>query len=252
MLSAGLCGPVGYSSVGKTMLCHSMGGHYFAGLFSLGYYAGYIVFGFYLARFIPLPVLGAFIFAIGMELLVEWLVHYRKKVTRVEYQETVVLFLIMTLNFVVGFFLGIFFSLIVFASRYADVPVIKAGERKSLLPCLLACFFPYLARLLACLSCDCASLVTGATTMPDGNANNANGTLAAVMDGSEYHGRSTFSGHDTMVLKKWGGKILTVRLQGFIFFFTAERLRSDLLTLIQAPERQLPSRTVEYLILDFR
>jgi SulP family sulfate permease len=157
MLSAGLCGPVGYSSVGKTMLCHSMGGHYFAGLFSLGYYAGYIVFGFYLARFIPLPVLGAFIFAIGMELLVEWLVHYRKKVTRVEYQETVVLFLIMTLNFVVGFFLGIFFSLIVFASRYADVPVIKAGERKSLLPCLLACFFPYLACLLACLSCDCAS-----------------------------------------------------------------------------------------------
>jgi MFS superfamily sulfate permease-like transporter len=88
--------------------------------------------------------------------------------------------------------------------------------------------------------------------MPDGNAKNANGTLAVVMDGSEYQGRSTFSGHDTMVLKKWGGKILTVRLQGFIFFFTAERLRSDLFTLIQAPERQLPSRTVEYLILDFR
>eukprot|EP01046_Picozoa_sp_COSAG06_P100062 COSAG06_NODE_46174_length_349_cov_0.572000_1_plen_75_part_10 len=60
---------------------------------------GYIVFGFYLARFIALPVLGAFIFAIGMELLVEWLVHYRKKVTSVEYKETVLLFLLMTLNF---------------------------------------------------------------------------------------------------------------------------------------------------------
>jgi SulP family sulfate permease len=124
MLSAGVCGPIGYSSVGKTMLCHSMGGHYFSGLFSVGYYVGYIVVGFYLARFIPLPVLGAFIFAIGMELLVEWLVHYRKKVTSVEYKETVLLFLLMTLNFVVGFFVGMFFSLIVFASRYAVVPVI--------------------------------------------------------------------------------------------------------------------------------
>ncbi len=132
-----------------------------------------------------------------MELLLEWLVHYRKRVTRAEYKETVALFLIMTLHFVVGFFIGMFFSLIVFASRYADVPVIKA-----------------------------------------------------VMDGSEYHGRSTFTGHDTMVLKKWGCKILTVRLQGFIFFFTAERLRSDLLHLIE--QRKLPNKKVEYLILDFR
>ena len=91
-----------------------------------------------------------------------------------------------------------FFSLIAFASRYADVPVIKA-----------------------------------------------------VMDGSEYQGRSSFSGHDTIVLKKWGCKILTVRLKGFIFFFTAERLRLDLLRLIQSPSRT-GTRKIEYLILDFR
>jgi anti-anti-sigma regulatory factor len=75
---------------------------------------------------------------------------------------------------------------------------------------------------------------------------------ATAVDGSEYQGRSTFTGHDTMVLKKWGCKILTVRLQGFIFFFTAERLRSDLIHMIQSPDRQLPSKKVEYLILDFR
>ena len=92
---------------------------------------------------------------------------------------------------------GIFFSLVVFASRYADVPVIKA-----------------------------------------------------VMDGSQYQGRSTFSGHDTLVLNKWGCKILTVRLQGFIFFFTAERLRSDLLHIVAS--RQLPSNKVQWLIIDFR
>ena len=104
IFSAGMGGPLGYSSVGKTMLCHSMGGHYFAGLVSCAYYAGYMAFGFYFFRFIPLPVLGAFIFSIGMELLLEWIVLYRKKVTRLEYNETLFLFFVMTLNFVVGFF----------------------------------------------------------------------------------------------------------------------------------------------------
>ena len=198
LLSACVCGPVGFSSVGKTMLCHSMGGHYFPGVFAIAYYIFYVFIGFKFARYIPLPVLGGFIFAIGMELLLEWLVHYKKRVTKIEYRETVFLFLIMTLNFVVGFFVGIFFSLIVFASRYADVPVIKA-----------------------------------------------------VMDGSEYQGRSTFSGHDTIVLKKWGCKVLTVRLQGFIFFFTAEKLRSDLMHLLRSPSRT-GTRQVEWLIIDCR
>ena len=74
--------------------------------------------------------------------------------------------------------------------------------------------------------------------------------IKAVMDGREYQGRSTFSGHDTLVLSKWGCKILTVRLQGFIFFFTAERLRSDLLHIVAS--RQLPSNKVQWLIIDFR
>ena len=104
VLSACICGPIGYSSVGKTMLCHSMGGHYYSGLFSIAYYCVYILFGYLFFGHVPLPVLGAFIFAIGMELLLEWLVAFRKKVSRTEYWETLILFTIMTVNFVAGFF----------------------------------------------------------------------------------------------------------------------------------------------------
>jgi MFS superfamily sulfate permease-like transporter len=79
-----LCGAaggfVGYCSVAKTMLCHSMGGHQKAGVFAVAYYVGYWFVLFAFARFIPLPVLGAFICAIGLELVLEWTLHMKHKV----------------------------------------------------------------------------------------------------------------------------------------------------------------------------
>ena len=65
------------------------------------------------------------VFSAGVELMLEWLIHIRHRIQRAEHIEICGLFLLMTLNFVVGFFFGMFMSLVVFASRYADVPVIK-------------------------------------------------------------------------------------------------------------------------------
>ena len=65
LAAAVLAGPIGLSSVAKTMLCYGMGGHYYSGVFAMAYYAAYWVFLFVIARWIPTQVLGAFIFAIG-------------------------------------------------------------------------------------------------------------------------------------------------------------------------------------------
>ena len=194
--SALLGGPLGFSSVGKTMLCHGMGGHYYAGVFAVGYYAFYWAFGFLLARFVPVSVLGAFIFAIGVELLLEWLVNIKSRITPAEYYEICFLFLLMTLNFVVGFFFGMFMSLVVFAGQYANVPCIKT-----------------------------------------------------VMDGTEYQGRAIRGKFDSVILSRWGMSILTIRLQGFIFFFTAEKLRMDIQKLL---DERTGDKRVQYLVLDFR
>ena len=103
----------------------------------------------------------------------------------------------MTIHFVLGFLIGILASLVTFASRYSNVPVIKT-----------------------------------------------------IMDASEYQGRGFWGGHHSLVLQKYGHKIVSVRLQGFIFFFTAERLRADLHSLIESRKRR--GRDIEWMVLDFR
>jgi MFS superfamily sulfate permease-like transporter len=94
---------VGYSSVSKTMLCYSMGGSHRAGLFASAYYFAFWLLFFGVARFIPLPVLGAFICAIGLELIIEWTWHMRHHLNKEEMYEVSFLFLVMMYSFVGGF-----------------------------------------------------------------------------------------------------------------------------------------------------
>ena len=91
IVSGCLGGIIGYPSVSKTMLCKNLGGSYHAGLWAFVYYMLYIAVGHGVAfKFVPVPVLGAFIFAIGAELLLEWLILLRKRVTEAEYREVTV------------------------------------------------------------------------------------------------------------------------------------------------------------------
>ena len=83
-----LGGVIGYSSVSKTMLCKTLGGNHYAGVWAFVYYVLYIFITHQVAfKLLPVPVLGAFIFAIGSELLMEWLIWLHKRVTKSEYRE---------------------------------------------------------------------------------------------------------------------------------------------------------------------
>ena len=72
-------------------------------------------------------VLGGFVVAIGLELMVEWIWMVRKEVGSSEFVEILALFTIFSFSFVGGFVFGIFSALAVFAARYSNVPIIKTA-----------------------------------------------------------------------------------------------------------------------------
>ena len=190
-------GFVGYCSVAKTMLCHSMGGRQHAGVFAVTYYVGYWFVLFAFARFIPLPVLGAFICAIGLELVLEWTLHMRHKVTKEEMYEIVGLTVLMLYSFVGGFMLGMLMALVSFTAKYTSTPVIRS-----------------------------------------------------ILDSSEYQGTATRCKRDEAILSRYASEIITLRLQGFIFFFTAEKLRQSIISVHHS--YVMRGQHVTYMILDFR
>eukprot|EP01052_Picozoa_sp_SAG31_P011701 SAG31_NODE_668_length_12945_cov_15.915849_11_plen_491_part_00 len=152
--------------------------------------------GHVMARWIPIPVIGGFIAAIGMELLVEWIWHMRHKLSKSEMHELLLLFLLMTYSFIGGFALGMLLSTLAFTARMVQTPVIKT-----------------------------------------------------ILDGTQYQGKALRDWRARTILARHGSKILTFRLQGFIFFFTAEKLRNSLVDVLERKRRKL--RPVEWLVLDF-
>ena len=169
-------GFVGFSSVGKTMLCYHLGGKHFSGVFAVAYYVGFWFLFYLVGRFVPLPVLGSFICAIGLELLLEQTWHMRKKVSTEEMIEIISLLFVMVFSFVGGFALGMFIALVSFTAKYTSTPVIKS-----------------------------------------------------VLNGDEYQGSATRSKETRAFLHRYASEVITLRLQGFVFFFTAEKLRKSVI-----------------------
>eukprot|EP01047_Picozoa_sp_COSAG01_P113626 COSAG01_NODE_42332_length_441_cov_0.801170_1_plen_87_part_10 len=87
-----------------------MGGRHYAGLWSALYFTVFVFVGKHLAAIIPVPVIGGFIAAIGIELMIEWMWHMRHKLSRSELYELGILFLMMTWDFVGGFTVGMMLS----------------------------------------------------------------------------------------------------------------------------------------------
>ena len=50
--------------------------------------------------------------------------------------------------------------------------------------------------------------------------------VKTVLSGRDYQGKAVRDWKSRTVLMRYGGQILSLRLQGFIFFATAERLRA--------------------------
>lgn len=197
-----LCGLVGgltgFSTVPKTMMCYKMGGTYYSGLFTTGFFVAFLLFGSYLMPLLPLPVLGGFVVAIGLELMEEWIIKMKKEITHTEFIEVIVLFTVMSFGFVQGFVVGLFQALIVFAGKYSQLPTIKS-----------------------------------AMTMV------------------EYQGTNVWNHKQQAVLQRYGRNVLLIRLQGFIFFFTAEKLRKKLVQLIEHANDSQPEN-IQFLVLDFQ
>jgi MFS superfamily sulfate permease-like transporter/CRP-like cAMP-binding protein len=186
----------GYASAAKTLLCHGMGGEHYAGAWCAAYFTVWLFFGRYIAMLVPIPVVGGFISAIGMELLVEWIWHMRHKLTKSEMYELMLLFIFMCFNFILGFLFGMMLSLLAFTARYVQTPVVKTA-----------------------------------------------------LTGRDYQGKAVRDWKSKTVLMRYGSEILTLRLQGFIFFATAERLRFTVMDMLK--RRAKKGRPVAYLILDF-
>lgn len=186
----------GYASAAKTLLCHGMGGQHYAGAWCAAYFVLFFFFGKYVAMIVPIPVVGGFISAIGMELLVEWIWHMRHRLTKSEMYELLLLFTFMCFNFILGFVFGMMLSLLAFTARYVQTPVVKTA-----------------------------------------------------LSGRDYQGKAVRDWKSKTVLMRYGGQILTLRLQGFIFFATAERLRVTVIDMLKRRERK--NRRVAYLVLDF-
>ena len=191
-------GLTGFSTVPKTMMCYKMGGSHYAGLFTTAFFVVFLIFKALLMPLLPLPVLGGFVIAIGLELMEEWILKMKKEITHGEFVEVIILFTVMSFGFVQGFVVGLFQALIVFAGKYSRLPTIKS-----------------------------------AMTMV------------------EYQGTNVWNHKQQAVLQRYGRNVVLIRLQGFIFFFTAEKLRKKLVQLIEHANASQPER-VEFLVLDFQ
>eukprot|EP01051_Picozoa_sp_SAG22_P006810 SAG22_NODE_459_length_10228_cov_9.593642_7_plen_976_part_00 len=196
LIAAPFAGFIGFASAHKTLLCHGMGGENFAGMWAAAYFFWFWAIGHLMARYIPVPVIGGFIAAIGMELLVEWIWHMRHKLAKSEMKELLLLFLLMTFSFIGGFLLGMLLSMLAFTARYIQTPVIKSA-----------------------------------------------------LDGTEYQGKALRDWRGKTMLLRYGTQILTLRLQGFVFFFTAEKLRLSTMTLLE--RKKAKERAVKFLVMDF-
>ena len=73
-----------------------------------------------------------------------------------------------------------------------------------------------------------------------------------VLSGAHTFGDNVWSPKQMVIMTRYGDCIQIVRLQGFIFFFTAEKMRHQLETLVNDAEEDEMTEPIRYLILNFR
>ena len=76
-------------------------------------------------------------------------------------------------------------------------------------------------------------------------------TIKSAMTMYDYQGSNVWNHKQQMILSRYGKTVLLIRLQGFIFFFTAEKLRNKIMKIIEGVNKRSPD-DVTHLVLDFR
>jgi sulfate permease, SulP family len=127
-LAAGLFGgPVGYHTLSLSALTHRLdAGGRLVGLAAVATCGAALVFGAALLAVFPRPVLGGFLFFLGLAFLVEWLYDAWFKLPRMDYLVIVVILAAVgTLNFLAGLALGMAAAVVLFVVNYSRIGAVK-------------------------------------------------------------------------------------------------------------------------------
>lgn len=127
-LAAGLIGgPVGYHTLSLSALTHRLeASGRLAGVVAVATCGAALVFGATFLAVFPRPVLGGFLFFLGLAFLVEWLYDAWFKLPRMDYLVIlVILAAVGTVNFLAGMALGMAAAVALFVVNYSRIGVVK-------------------------------------------------------------------------------------------------------------------------------
>lgn len=127
MASGALTGPVGYGSVGSTIMAQRAGSSgRLATIIAALMLAAVLMFGMGLFSYIPRFVLGGFLLSIGLGLLVQWIYDAWSRLSRLEYALVLlVLGAVVAFGFIEGVAVGILIAMATFIVDYSRIKVVR-------------------------------------------------------------------------------------------------------------------------------
>ncbi|WP_017305634.1 SulP family inorganic anion transporter [Spirulina subsalsa] len=127
-IAAGLGGGMaGNQALPSTILVHKMSAaHRLAGVFKTIPCATVLILGAHFLEFFPKPILGALLFYLGLDLLLQWVYQAAFKFPLWDYGIILlILIIINTVGFLQGVLVGIALSLLLFVIQYSQVNIIR-------------------------------------------------------------------------------------------------------------------------------
>ncbi len=126
IVSGLLGGMVGYHLLGDTALNYRVGAKgKLPGIITGIVCAGTFLLGAPLLVYLPRALLGGFLFFLGLDFLVEWVITGWKKLSRSDYFVTLlILITIATTNFLIGIGVGLVAAIVLFVVNYSKINVV--------------------------------------------------------------------------------------------------------------------------------
>jgi SulP family sulfate permease len=126
IVSGLLGGMVGYHLLGDTALNYRVGAKgKLPGIITGIVCAGTFLLGAPLLVYLPRALLGGFLFFLGLDFLVEWVISGWKKLSRSDYAVTLlILIVIATTNFLIGIGVGLVAAIVLFVVNYSKINVV--------------------------------------------------------------------------------------------------------------------------------
>ena len=126
IVSGLLGGMVGYHLLGDTALNYRVGAKgKLPGIITGIVCAGTFLLGAPLLVYLPRALLGGFLFFLGLDFLVEWVISGWKKLSRSDYFVTLlILIVIATTNFLIGIGVGLVAAIVLFVVNYSKINVV--------------------------------------------------------------------------------------------------------------------------------